>query len=152
MKPTHKRILSYLRQDARIPLTRVSRKTAIPISTLHEMVKNNLKGVITKRTILLDFEKMGYSAKAKLLLKVSKKDREAVKIYLENCKNTNTLQSTTNGYDFIAEFIFKDFKEMEALFGEIDDNFKILAQKKLYVMKDLKSESFLEKYDYFNNT
>ena len=150
MKPKHKQILSYLRKDARVPLTSISRKTAIPVSTLHEMVKKNLLGIIKKKTVLLDFEKLGYSARAKLLLKVSKEDREPLKLYLETNQNTNTLQSTTNGFDFIAEFIFKDFKEMEKTFTEIDDNFKIQEQKKLYIMEDIKNESFLEKYDYFN--
>tara|TARA_Y100000310_G_C20393355_1_gene673884 strand:+ start:166 stop:624 length:459 start_codon:yes stop_codon:yes gene_type:complete len=150
MKPKHKEILSYLRKDARTPLTRISRKTAIPISTLHEMVKKNILGIIKKKTVLLDFEKLGYKARAKLLLKVKKEEREPLKHYLETNQNTNNIQATTNGFDFIAEFIFKDFKQMEKTFAEIDDSFNIQEQKKLYIMEDLKNESFLEKFDYFN--
>jgi Lrp/AsnC family leucine-responsive transcriptional regulator len=152
MKPKHKQIISFLRKDSRTPLTKISRKTSIPVSTLHEMVKKNILGIIKKKTILLDFEKLGYKARAKFLVKVNKGEREALRQFLESNKNTNTLQATTNGYDFIADLIFKDFKEMHSVFTEINDNFNIQEQKKLYIIEDIKNESFLEKFDYFNNT
>jgi len=147
-----KQILSFLRKDARIPLTSVSKKTSIPVSTLHEMVKNNLRGSIKKKTVILDFEKLGYNARANVLLKVKKQDRDELKEYLTKNKHTNSLQGISNGYDFLAEFIFQDFKEMESFFETLDDNFTILDKKKYYVMEEIKNESFLENYDYFNST
>ncbi len=51
------KILAYLRQDARMPLTSMSKKTGIPVSTIFDRLRNNENNVIflnsssTKRKI-----------------------------------------------------------------------------------------------------
>lgn len=144
----HQLILSLLRENARISLTEVAKKTHVPVSTLHEMVKNNFKGSITKKTILLNFDKVGFPARANLLLKVNKDQKEEIKDYLKANPHTNTMHSVSNGFDFSAEFVFRDFKEMEIFFEELDEKFDIIDKKKCYIMEELKREGFMASYDY----
>ncbi|MBT4174215.1 Lrp/AsnC family transcriptional regulator [archaeon] len=141
-------ILSLLRENARTPLTKISKKTRVPISTLHEIVKNDMKGMIQKTTILLDYDKMGYSARANMLIKVKKDKRVSLKNYLKKLPHTNNIQSISNGYDFMAEFIFRDFKKMELFFEELEDKFEILDKKKFYIMEEIKREGFVDSFDY----
>ena len=144
----HQLILSLLRENSRISLTEVAKKTHVPVSTLHEMVKSNFKGSITKKTILLDFDKVGFPARANLLLKVKKEQREKMKSYLRANPHTNTIYSVSNGFDFSAEFVFRDFKEMELFFEEMDEKFDIIDKKKCYVMEELKREGFMANFNY----
>lgn len=107
-----------------------------------------MKGMIQKTTILLDYDKMGYSARANMLIKVKKDKRVSLKNYLKKLPHTNNIQSISNGYDFMAEFIFRDFKKMELFFEELEDKFEILDKKKFYIMEEIKREGFVDSFDY----
>ena len=71
------KILSYLRNDARIPLTKMSKKTQIPVSTIFDKIKVFEEKVIIRHTTLIDFQKLGYSLRANISLKVERNDKEA---------------------------------------------------------------------------
>ena len=61
-----RQIISHLRNNARIPLTTMSKLTKIPVSTLFDRLKTNEDDIITKHTSLLDFAKLGYNARVNL--------------------------------------------------------------------------------------
>jgi DNA-binding Lrp family transcriptional regulator len=56
-------ILAHLRQNSRTNLTKISKETAVPISTIFDRIKRYNKDVIIKNTVLLDFRKIGYEHK-----------------------------------------------------------------------------------------
>ncbi len=112
------------------------------------MVKNNFRGSITKKTILLNFDKVGFPARANFLVKVKREQRERMKNYLQASPYTNTIHSVSNGFDFSAEFAFRDFKEMETFFEDLDERFDIINKKKCYIMEELKREGFMANYNY----
>jgi len=58
-------VISYLRQNARETLTRLSRKTHIPVSTIYDKLKLHEHNLITKYTSLLDLHKGKCYAKSK---------------------------------------------------------------------------------------
>ncbi|MBR9691938.1 winged helix-turn-helix transcriptional regulator, partial [Candidatus Woesearchaeota archaeon] len=66
------KIIAYLRQNARMPLTKMSRKTQIPVSTIFDRLKMNENSLIVKHTSLLDFSKLGYNTRANITLKVDR--------------------------------------------------------------------------------
>jgi DNA-binding Lrp family transcriptional regulator len=135
-------ILSFLRQDARVSLTQMSRKTSIPISTLYERLKAYKKSYIKKNTAILDFDNLGYSARAKVLLKVNKKQKEDLREFLVKCQHINELVKVNNGYDFFVEFIFQNMKELEGYLEGLGNKFDI-DEKVFYVVDELKKESFM---------
>jgi len=141
------KILSYLRNDARMPLTKMSKKTAIPVSTLFDRLKANEENVIVKHTSLLDFTKLGYNSRANITLKVDKEDKEKLKEYLVNHHCINSVYKINNGYDFMIEGIFKQIKDMELFMDELDNRFKITDKKAFFIIEDLKRECFLSDPD-----
>jgi DNA-binding Lrp family transcriptional regulator len=136
-------ILASLRQDARMKLTEMSRLTRIPVSTIFDKIKNHEDGIIKKHTTLVDFNKLGFHTKAKIMLKVNKKDRDRIKEHLMNCQSTNSLYKINNGFDFMVEAIFCNIQEMEDFIDSIEDEFQIKSKQVYYIIEDLKREDFL---------
>ena len=136
-------ILSYLRQDARVSLTNMSRKTSIPISTLYERLKAYKKNYIKKNTAILNFDNLGYGARAKVLLKVSKKQKEDSREFLVKCQHINELVKVNNGYDFFVEFVFQNMKELEGYLEGLGNRFDIDDEKVFYIVDELKKECFM---------
>jgi DNA-binding Lrp family transcriptional regulator len=136
-------IIAHLRNNARMPLTDMSRKTQIPVSTIFDRLKLNENNLIVKHTSLLDFAKLGYNTRANISLKVGKQDKEALKDYLVKHQSVNSLYKINNGFDFMFEGVFKQIKDMEDFLEQIDQKFDIQDKKSFFVIEDLKRESFM---------
>jgi DNA-binding Lrp family transcriptional regulator len=124
-------------------LTKMSKLTRIPVSTIFDRIKNNEGGIIEKHTTLIDFNKLGYNARAKIMLKVNKKDREPVKEYLMKNNSINSLYKINNGYDYMVETVFRNIRELEDFIDSIEDKFSIKAKQVFYIIEDLRKEEFL---------
>ena len=138
-----KKVISFLRKNARISLTTLSKKTAIPVSTLYERLKAGEKDYILKHTSLLDFNKMGYGCRANVLIKIGRDDRANVKSYLSKCEYVNTLLKINNGYDFMFEAIFENIKTMEEFLEMLDMKFKIKTKHVFYIIEEVVREKFM---------
>ncbi len=135
-------ILSHFRQDGRKPLTKISRETGIPISTLFEKLKQLQNNVILKPTALLNFNKIGFNVIVKILLKVNKSKKIDIGSYLVDHPNVNSIVSLSNNYDFFIETVFKNLKEFKHFTDRLED-FDILEKEDFFVIEDLKRESFM---------
>ena len=141
MKETDFLILRHLRQNARENLTHISRKIKIPVSTLFDRLKQLEQSAIRKYAILLDFRKMGFAVRPTLLIRCDPTDREELKKYLLFNEHVNTLIRVNNGYDYLAECVFKDMDTHQEF---IDHLAPFRAQiKEHFVLEDLKRETFL---------
>jgi len=136
-------IVSNLRKNARETLTNMSRATHIPISTIYDKLRLHEGGLIKKHTCLLDYNKLGYSTRANVLLRVDKEHREGLKEYLVKHVNVNSVSKINNNYDFMAEMVFREIKELEDFLESIEDKFKVKSKQVFYVIEDLKREAFL---------
>ena len=137
-------ILSHLRSQGRMPLTDLSRKTGVPVSTLFDMLNNREQyKLITKHTLLFDFQKLHYAARATIMISVEKDERDAVAAYLTKHPNINNLCRITNSYDFIIECIFKNVEELEHFSEHLENKFHLKAKETHYIITDLKREGFL---------
>lgn len=143
MKKKDMQIIAHLRQNARMPLTDMSRKTHIPVSTIFDRLKANENELIVKHTTLLDFSKLGYNARANIAFKVDRNDKEAFREFLMKSPVVNSLYKVTNDYDFMVEAIFPQIKDMEAFLEEIELKFKVESKKAFFVIEDLKKEAFM---------
>ena len=83
------KFLTHLRNDARIGLTELSRKTSVPVSTIFDRLKKHKGGLIMKHTTLLDFRHLGYETKAWVAVKAGKDSRERLRDHLSKHKNVN---------------------------------------------------------------
>ncbi len=136
-------ILSELRKNARESLTKMSRRTRIPISTLHDRIRTNLNNLIKKNCALIDFSKLGFPIRINLLIKVPSKNKKDIAEFLRNNFHVNTLLRVTNEFDFLAELIFKDIKSAGEFIDDLEEKFEIEAEKKYFIIDELKKEEFL---------
>jgi len=136
-------VISYLRQNARETLTRLSKKTHIPVSTIYDKLKLHEHDVITKYTSLLDFSKLGFNTRANVMLKVKIDKRDEVKDYLIKNQNVNSVCKINNGFDFMVDVIFKHIKDMEDFIECIEQRFDIKDKEVYYVIDDIKRECFM---------
>ncbi len=134
--------LSYLRQNSRETLTEISKKTNIPISTLFDMLKELQGEVITKSTVLLNFQKLGYHARATILLKVNPESKEVVRKRLENCNQVNNLYKINNGWDFMLETVHSNIKELDNFLENLNQNRAVQEQQIHYHVDEIKREGF----------
>ncbi len=136
-------LVSYLRQDARMSLTRLAKKTGMPVSTVFNKVKNKFDNKIIRFTSLVDFAALGYNLKAYLLFRVKKDQKEAFLKTMQNDFNVNNLFKINNGWDVMAECLFKDLNHLESFLENLEEKFVFKAKEIHYVLSDLQRECFL---------
>ncbi|MBT4805032.1 Lrp/AsnC family transcriptional regulator [Candidatus Woesearchaeota archaeon] len=135
-------LLTHLRENSREKLTTISKKTNIPISTLFDLLKELQGNLITKSTVLLDFSKLGYYARAKVFLKVSNENKEKLKNHLELNPNVNTVFKINNNWNFLIETVHKNIKELDCFMENLHNKFMIENQQIHYLIDELKKEGF----------
>ncbi|MGM5487849.1 MAG: Lrp/AsnC family transcriptional regulator [Nanobdellota archaeon] len=136
-------IVTCLRNNARESLTNMSKKLKIPVSTIYERLRQNGGGLIKKHTSLIDFNELGYSLRANIMLKVNRSCREEIKEYLLKHFQVNSLYRINNGFDYLCEGVFRHLKEFEEFLEKVEEKFTIEKVDVHYVIDDLKRESFM---------
>ncbi len=136
-------ILTHLRKNARETLTRLSRKTGIPVSTIHDKLKAQYQGIIEKYTTLVNFTKLGFATRAYIILRVSKQERTPVMEFLLRQEFVNSLYKINNGYDFLVEGIFRNIRDLELFTERLDEKFSIKEVKVYHILDDIRREAFL---------
>ena len=135
-------ILQQLRQNARFTLTKMSKNTGIPVSTIFDRMKDFEEVYIDKHTSLINFKKLGYDLKVNFIIKVAKHQKEDLRRYLEQCGFINNLMKVNSGYDFLFEGIFRNMDELDFFEGKLED-FDIAEMQRHFILEDIKRESFM---------
>ena len=141
-------IITHLRKNARETLTNLSKKTGIPISTIYENLKRNK--VIDKHTCLLDFAKLGFNTRAKILFKVNRDSRDALQEYLAKHQNTNNVYKINNGYDYLVESVFKNIKDVQDFLETVEEKYPIEEKEVYYIIEEVKREEFMSDQETMN--
>lgn len=141
MREKELQILRFLRMNSRETLTRLSKKTGVPISTLFDKLKEYRERLITRHTCLLDYQKLGFDLRVQLLFKVQK-EKEAFEQYLTTHYHVNSVFRINNGYDYLVEAVFKNMRDFTDFLTGLD-RFAIKDRKEFYVLQDVKREAFL---------
>ncbi len=136
-------VIAYLRKNARMRLTQLSRLTHIPVSTLYDQIAGRYHKVISKFTVLIDFAKLHYTTRVTVMLRVQKEEKRALENYLLYHPHINSLYRINNGYDFMMEVIFSTLFQFEQFLDKLESHFPILETQCYHVIEDLKREEFL---------
>src|SRR3989338_1204521 len=136
-------ILSELRQNARETLTKMSKHTGIPISTIFDKIRYYQTDLIKKHTTLIDFSKLGFNARANIMVKVDRDVREESRKFLLNHHNINSVYKVSNGFDFLIEGIFRNVKDAEDFVDSLGGKFKLEQTQVYYVVEDVKKKAFM---------
>jgi len=143
MKEKDLMIINELRKNARETLTNISKRTRIPISTIYEKLKAQEGDLIIKHTALINFGKIGFNARAKIMMQGTKEKKNELREHLMHHQNVNSMFKINNGYDFMVECVFRDMKELEEFVDTLDERFGIEKKQVFYVIDDLKREAFM---------
>ena len=152
MKKSEMVILSNLRHNARESLTRMGRRTSIPISTIYEKMKQYEKDIIKKYTIIMDFGKLGFNTKVMMLVKTKKEDRDNLRGFLVENKHVNSIHKINNEYDFMIEGIFRELKDVEDFLERLEVDFGVVDKQIYYMVDEIKKEGFMSNAETFNYT
>ncbi len=152
LKKTETKIITYLREDGRLPLTELSRKIKLPVSTIHDRLKGIMELGIIRPSVLINFEKIGFNTRAHILLSAEPTEKEKLFTHLQAHPNVNSLYRINNGWNLIMECIFKDMPSLENFVEQIEQTFHIKQKQVHYVLEDLKREDFLTKPDQAEKT
>lgn len=133
-----------LRQNARMPLTALSKRTGLPVSTLFERVHNPASLGIRRMSALLDFGLLGYHCVATMLLKAGAGRREELQEHLRKSEEVNSLFRVNNGFDFMAECVFRDLQGLEGFCENLENKYGVKNKEVHFVVEELKREGFLE--------
>ncbi|MFH1071844.1 MAG: Lrp/AsnC family transcriptional regulator [Nanoarchaeota archaeon] len=134
-------LLANLRKNGRATLTELSQQTDVPISTVHDKLKNQT--LIKKYTCILDFPKLGFTTTANIFLRVKKEDKDMLREHLLRHFNVNSLYKINSGYDFLVEGIFRNIKELEEFTEELDEKFSIRQKQVYYIIDEIAKECFM---------
>ncbi len=140
-------VLSYLRDNARMKLTTLSRKTGIPVSTIFDQMKAP-SSLMTKYTALIDFSKIGFTTRAQIIVKLAKEQREQFREFVLTHKSINSAYRINNGYDYLLEGIFRNLKELEEFLESMEEQYPLKTKQVYYIIDDLKREQFLSDPSY----
>ena len=134
-------LLQELRQNSRVSLLEVSRQLNMPKSTVHEKVKRLYGSVIIKHTTLLDFSKLGY-CRQWLAVKTTPHARHIAQAFLEEHRGVNNLYKINSGFDFLAEIVCQDLKEIEDFAASLKKVTGVNDVLQFSIVQDMKREEF----------
>lgn len=140
-------VICHLRAYARETLTKLSKSTKMPISTLYDRLQWYRKGLISKFTVLLDFSCLGFMTQAYVVIKAKPENKQELFAFLMKHHNVNSLFRINNGYDFLLQGVFRHAREFEDFLEMLESDYKIRSKHVWYVIDSLKQETFLEDMD-----
>lgn len=135
--------LSLLRKNGREQLTKMSKITGLPVSTLYEKLKRFSKNIIKKNTIILDFKKLGFQIHAMILLRVDSRDLIALCDFLKKSFYVNNVYKISNKFNIMIEVIFRDLSELDSFLVNIGIKYKIYDSEILFIVNNIVTENFL---------
>lgn len=136
-------IIMCLRNNSRMTLTDISKKTGVPISTIYDKMKTDKFRIIQQNVSLIDFTKLGMACRILVAIKINKAQREEMKEFIHKNHNINSFYKINNDYDFLIEALFRNVKEVEEFLEKLDERFEIQQKDVYYIIDEIKREQFL---------
>lgn len=112
MEQKEKDIINYLRRGKNVNISQIAREFNLPTSTVADRIKRIEEKYIIKRSSLLDYNKIGYSANVFLAIKISTKQNNEFLTFLKNQNCINSIHHINSGYNFLVELVCKDNFEL----------------------------------------
>jgi DNA-binding Lrp family transcriptional regulator len=136
-------LLTHLRENSRETLTKMSKKTGVPVSTLYDRLQFHNGKLIKKFTSLIDFKVLGYMIRVHMLVRVNHDSKESIRAFLEKASNANSVVVLNNDFDFLIDGIFRDMAELELFKEKLYATATIEKFKSFFVVDEVKREGFM---------
>jgi DNA-binding Lrp family transcriptional regulator len=135
-------LLRLLRENSRLTLTQISRKTKIPISTLYDRLRLLEKNKIVRHTTLVDFSKFGFTTKVHFLIKAPPAVRKPLQSFLQEHTCINSICETADEFQLFAEGIFENMSSAQQFKNLLENTFDTIESKTQFIVRNLKQEAF----------
>jgi DNA-binding Lrp family transcriptional regulator len=121
MNEKDKKILQVLKENSKLSTQKISKKTSIPITTVHNRIKKlEKKGIIKKYTVILDNKKIGRPISAYVLITVDYKLLKQIKKtqydLIKKLKSSELVEEAaivTGETDLITKVRVRDIEELD---------------------------------------
>lgn len=115
-----KAIIELLTQNAELTTSQISKKTRIPITTVHNRIKRMKKrGIIKNFTVNLDYEKLGKPLTSYILLTVaytsSKVTQQAIGKKIRTIEGVESVSIVTGTTDMLLKVRIASMKDLSTL-------------------------------------
>jgi DNA-binding Lrp family transcriptional regulator len=112
------KILKLLKENSKLTTSQISKKTKIPITTIHNRIKKLEKtGIIKNYTLNLDFEKIEKPIKAFMFVSINQKktSQEEIGKKIKNISEIEFVDIITGTTDIIVQARTKTINELNEL-------------------------------------
>ena len=108
MNQGEKEIMKHLRQGKKLNISAIARELDIPISTVADKLKRIEEKYVSKRSSLLDYKSLGYTAHHIVAIKSSPQQKNEILDFLKSQKCVNSIYHTNSNFSFLVELVCKD--------------------------------------------
>jgi len=114
------RILRILLENSRLSYRKISRKLGVSVATVMNRVNAMEKGkIITSYTAGLDYEKLGYTIKVVIELRVAKGKLLEVESRIADHPNVSAVYDITGPFDALVVAVFRSRMELDYFLKKI---------------------------------
>ncbi|MBW2987391.1 Lrp/AsnC family transcriptional regulator [Candidatus Woesearchaeota archaeon] len=136
-------LIASLRKNNRQKLTKLSRELRMPVKKIQEKLQKYNDKIISKHTILLNFDKLGFMTRTNIIIAVKSEDKNKIQDFLVKHPEVNNLYQVNNGYDFLIELITRNDEQLDIFMQNLETEFDIKRKDFQYILKDIKREMFI---------
>jgi DNA-binding Lrp family transcriptional regulator len=140
IEETDRRIVGYLRRNARVSLTEVAKDVGLPVSTVYDRMRRIERTHLSRHASLLDMKDY---ARMAVVLRLEPQRRAAVLEFLKKHENVNSLYRINHGFDCIAELVFPSMVRLHDFVRDLNTGFGVLECHTYAIVDDLKREEFV---------
>jgi len=110
------RLIEYLKENGRDKISSISSKLDMPRATVFERMKKlRSEGIIRNYTVNLDYEKIGFSVMAYILINFDSKsrtDQKTLAMELSRIENVLSVSIISGGWDIIILVVSQSMKDL----------------------------------------
>lgn len=136
------KIVSLLQKDASLSIKEISSKIGLsPTPCWTRIQKLQDKGIIKRKTAILDPIKLGYNNRVFIFIKTSKHNRnwsDQFKDYILKQDNVLGLYRISGSYDYLIDVLSKNIKDFDKFYKNLIENVEIFEVSSSFVMEIMK--------------
>ncbi len=136
-------VVCHLRQNSRIPLTTLSKKTHVAVDDLNTFLRTSTRDALLRPTVLLDFRRIGYPCTILFQVSIHPAQHRVFIEKLQQSKVINNLFRIIGQYDFIGEAVFPSKLEAEHFFQNLRIELPINQLSYYFMTEEICRETLL---------
>lgn len=151
LKRNELELLGFFRRNARLALTKISKQTGVPVSTIFDKLRRYEQEFIQRHVALIDFQKLGFNTRANIFLKTTPEHRERLGLFLKLHPNVNAVFRINNGFDYMVEGVFRSIQDQEQFLETLELEQFVISREVYFIIAEVAREQFLANIEQENN-